>query len=203
MTPGQPTGVHHGLRLIMNRPNLTTRKMPKETEQQYTTWLLYCEAGSLRKTLDAWDRLGQNRGEIGAIFTERLGKRPAESTIEAWSKKYQWVERKDLKLTEDVESLRKKAQEIKQKKVGVIAEIFWDKLQALRKQMKKGEGATTDEIKKLWEMFRTEMGESLGKHELSINEDEQTPPTPEEEALGKEIDDTIKAFYERKGKSKK
>lgn len=177
--------------------------MPKETEQQYTAWLLYCEAGSLRKTLDAWDRLGQNRGEIGAVFTERLGKRPAESTIEAWSKKYRWVERKDLKLTEDVEGLRKKAQEIKQKKVGVIAEIFWDKLQALRKQIKKGEGATTDEIKKLWEMFRTEMGESLGKHELSINEDEQKPPTPEQLELGQVIDEAIKAFYGRKGKSKK
>jgi hypothetical protein len=187
----------------MNKPNLTTSKMPKETEQQYTAWLLYCEIGSLRKTLDAWNRLGQNRGEIGAVFSERLGKRPVESTIESWSKKYRWVERKDIKLTEEIEGLRKKAQEIKQKKMGIIAEIFWDKLQALRKQIKKGEGATTDEIKKLWEMFRTEMGESLGKHELSINEDEQKPPTPEEAELGREIDDTIKAFYERKGKSKK
>jgi hypothetical protein len=133
----------------------------------------------------------------------RLGAPPTLRTIAEWSSKFRWVERKDLKLTEDLESLHKKAQEIKQKKVGAIAEIFWEKLQVLKKQIKKGEGSTVDEIKKLWEMFRTEMGESLGKHELSINEDEQTPPTPEEEALGKEIDDTIKAFYERKGKSKK
>ena len=203
MVPGQPTGVHHGIRLIMNRPNLTTCKMPKETEQQYTAWLLYCEAGSIRKTLNLWDRVGQNLGESWVEFADRLGKKPSDTSIENWSKKFRWVERKDLKLTEDLVGLRKKAQEIKEKKVFLIGEIFWEKLQALKKQMKNGEGATIDEIKKLWEMFRTEMGESLGKHELSINEDEQTPPTPEEEALGKEIDDTIKAFYERKGKSKK
>ena len=187
----------------MNNPKLTTSKMPKETEQQYTAWLLYCESGSLRKTLDVWDRLGQDWGETGAVFGQRLGKKPAQTTIETWSKKFRWVERKDLKLAEDLETLRKKAQEIKQKKVFLIGEIFWEKLQALKKQMKKGEGATVEEIKKLWEMFRTEMGESLGKHELSINEDEQTPPTPEEEELGKEIDNAIKAIYERKGKSKK
>ena len=69
--------------------------------------------------------------------------------------------------------------------------------------MKKGEGATTDEIKKLWEMFRTEMGESLGKHEFSINEDEQKPPTPEEMELGAAIDDTIEKFYDRKRTAKK
>ena len=52
-------------------------------------------------------------------------------------------------------------------------------------------------------MFRTEMGESLGKHELSISEEDQKPPTAEEEELGSAIDETIKDFYERKGKRKK
>jgi len=33
--------------------------MPTETEQQYTAWLLYCEAGSLQKTLNLWDKIGQ------------------------------------------------------------------------------------------------------------------------------------------------
>lgn len=198
-----PDRAHHGPGSNMNKPNLTTSKMPKETEQQYTAWLLYCEAGSILKTLKLWDKVGQSLGETWVEFADRLGKKPSDTTVESWSKKFRWVERKDLKLTEDLEGLRKKAQEIKQKKVFIIGEVFWEKIQALKKQMKKGEGATVDEIKKLWEMFRTEMGESLGKHELSINEDEQTPPTPEEEELGREIDDTIKAFYERKGKSKK
>jgi len=187
----------------MNKPNLTTSKMPKETEQQYTAWLLYCEAGSIQKTLRLWDRVGQSLGETWVEFAGRLGKKPSDTTIETWSKNFRWVERKDLKLTEDLESLRKKAQEIKQKKVFLIGEVFWEKIQALKKQMKKGEGATVDEIKKLWEMFRTEMGESLGKHELSIREEDQKPPTAEEEELGSAIDETIKDFYERKGKRKK
>ncbi len=206
MVPGQPTRVHYEPLTIMKKPVLTTSKMPKETEQQYTAWLLYCESGSLEKLHRMWEGLHQgfidSSSEMAGL-RGRLGAPPTLRTIAEWSSKFRWVQRKDLKLTEDLESLHKKAQEIKQKKVGVIAEIFWEKLQVLKKQIKKGEGSTVDEIKKLWEMFRTEMGESLGKHELSINEDEQTPPTPEEEALGKEIDDTIKAFYERKGKSKK
>ena len=203
MVPGQPTRVHYEPWLIMKRPNLTTSKMPKETQQQYTAWLLYCEAGSIRKTLNLWDRVGQNLGETWAEFADRLGKKPSDTTMESWSKKFRWVERKDLKLTEDLEGLRKKAQEIKEKKVFLIGEIFWEKLQALKKQIKKGEGATTDEIKKLWEMFRTEMGESLGKHEFSINEDEQKPPTPEEMELGAAIDDAIEKFYDRKRTAKK
>jgi len=187
----------------MSKLILTTSKMPGETEQQYTAWLLYCEAGSLKKTFKLWDRVGQILGETGVEFAERLAKKPSETTIENWSKKFRWVERKDIKLAEDLEGLKKKAQEIKQKKVFAIGEVFWEKLQALKKQIRKGEGATVDEIKKLWEMFRTEMGESLGKHELSINENEQKPPTAEEEELGREIDETIKAFYGRKGKAKK
>ncbi len=187
----------------MNKPTLATIKMPKETEQQYTAWLLYCEVGSIDKLIRAWDRVGQMADEIGIDFAGRLGKQPARSTVGEWSKKYRWVERRELKLTEDLEGIRKKTQEIKQKKVGLIAEIFWEKLQALRKQIKKGEGATVDEIKKLWEMFRTEMGEAIGKHEIAINESEQKPLTPDEDQLGREIDESIKAFYGRKHKSRK
>jgi hypothetical protein len=99
----------------MTKPALTTSKMPGETEQQYTAWLLYCEAGSLRKTEGLWNRVGQSLGEAGVEFADRLGKKPSDTTLETWSKKYRWVERKDLKLTEDLEGLRKKAQEIKQK----------------------------------------------------------------------------------------
>jgi hypothetical protein len=190
----------------MSKPILTTSKMPKETEQQYTAWLLYCESGSLEKLHRMWEGLHQgfidSSSEMAGL-RGRLGAPPTLRTIAEWSSKFRWVERKDLKLTEDLESLHKKAQEIKQKKVGVIAEIFWEKLQVLKKQMKKGEGSTVDEIKKLWEMFRTEMGESLGKHELSIKEEEQKPPTAEEEELGLAIDETIKDFYGRKGKTKK
>ena len=190
----------------MKKPVLITSKMPKETEQQYTAWLLYCESGSIDKLHRTWEGLHRGFTETSpeiAGLRERLGAPPTRRTVAEWSSKFRWVERKDLKLTEDLEGLRKKAQEVKRKKVFLIGEIFWEKLQALKKQMKKGEGATVDEIKKLWEMFRTEMGESLGKHELSIREEEQIPPTPEEDELGRAIDETIKNYYEGKGKGKK
>jgi len=187
----------------MKKPTLTTSKMPKETERQYTAWLLYCEAGSLRKTLLLWEKVGQNLGDSWVDFANRLGKKPSDTTLETWSKRYRWVERKELKLIEDVEGIRKKAQEIRQKKVGVIAEVFWEKLQALRKQIKNGESVTVDEVKKLWEMFRTEMGETLWKHthELGIDESKQTPPTEEEKELGRAVNETIKRFYDKRGDS--
>src|SRR5579864_1409856 len=100
----------------MTKPSPTTSKMPGETEQQYTAWLLYCEAGSFRKTLDAWNRVGQLWGEIGVDFSTRLGDKPVETTIENWSKKYHWVERKELKLTEDLEALRDKTKRSKRDK---------------------------------------------------------------------------------------
>jgi hypothetical protein len=187
----------------MKIKKLTTSKMSFETEQQYTAWLLYCEAGSIQKTLKLWDRVGQSGGEMGVEFAGRLGKKPSDTTVERWSKKYRWVDRKDIKLTEDLEILRKKAQEIKERKVYFIAEMFWDKLQTIKRQMKKGEVATIDELKKLWEMLRTEFGESLGKHDLNIREEDQSPPTPEEDELGREIDETIKDFYGRKAKGEK
>jgi hypothetical protein len=183
---------------------LVTAKMQSETEQQYTAWLLYCETGSIGKLIRLWDGVGQNLDESWMVLAKKLGKRPSHTTIGNWSKKYRWVERCELKLTEDIESIRKKTQEIKQKKIGLIAEIFWDKLQALRRQIKKGEGATVDEIKKLWEMFRTEMGEAIGRHDINfIDESKQKPLTPEEDEFRKEIDKTIKMLHERRRKSRK
>ena len=38
----------------MAKPVLTTSKMPGETEQQYTAWLLYCEYGSIEKLHRTW-----------------------------------------------------------------------------------------------------------------------------------------------------
>ena len=66
---------------------LTVEKMPEETEQQYAAWLLYCEAGSQKKTLEYWERVGQTLGEVGVDFVLRLGKKPSHTTIENWSKK--------------------------------------------------------------------------------------------------------------------
>ncbi len=184
----------------MSAPTLTTSKMPKETEQQYAAWLLYCEAGSIPKLMRAWGQLRQGDGDATGIFggkVRQLGPLPIERNVEKWCSQYRWVERKDLKLTEDLVGIRKKSQEITQKKLGIIGELMWEKLQSIKRQMKKGEIATVDEAKKLWEMFRTEMGETLGKHEFNIREEDQKPPTEEEMADIEDISQAFKTFYEQ------
>lgn len=190
----------------MSKPILTTSKMPTETEQQYSAWLLYSEAGSLTKLHRMWEGLHQgfidSSSEIEGI-RGRLGMPPTLRTLAEWSRKFRWVDRCDLKLAEDLEGIRKKTQEIKQKQVGFIAEALWDKLRSLRKQIKNGEVATVDEIKKLWEMFRTEMGESLGKHQFDIREEDQKPPTGEEMAGIENISREFKDFYEQRRRSGK
>ena len=185
----------------MSKLTLTTSKMPKETEQQYTAWLLYCEAGSLQKTLRLWERVGQSVGEMGAEFAVRLGKKPSDTTIERWSKQFRWVERKDLKLQEDLEGLREKTKRIKTERVHRIAEYFEKAMTIALKSLKENSDVTTGDVKLIWEMFRTELGETLGKHThaVGIDESKQTPPDEEEKALGAALNDTIKKFYDKRG----
>jgi len=106
-----------------NKPQLTTSKMPKETESQYTAFLLYCEVGSVSKLIQAWQQICRNPvGELSVVFGNKLGDLPSERTIERWSVKYRWVERADLKLTEDLEGLKKKSTQIRQKRAYTITE---------------------------------------------------------------------------------
>ena len=186
----------------INKPTvLITSKMPKEKERQYVAFLLYCETNSLTRLMQTWQGILRGSvGEVSGIFKDKLGRLPSERTLERWSSQYRWVERADLKLSEDVEILKKKTSQIRQKRLHIISEVFWDKLQTLRKQMRSGEPASVPELKALWEMMRIEGGESISKQEIvqKINEDEQKPPTPEESELGRAIDQTIKDFYEKR-----
>lgn len=169
---------------------LSTSKMPGETESQYTAFLLYCEVGSVSKLAQAWQQICRNPvGELSVIFGNKLGNLPSERTIERWSVKYQWVKRGDMKLTDDLEALKKKTTQIRQKRAYLITEAFWSKLQSLRKQMQTGESTTVQEVRILWEMMRIEWGESISRQELvrGINEEEQRPLTPEEVELSKKI----------------
>ncbi len=135
------------------------------------------------------------------IFGSRLGDLPSERTIERWSVKYHWVERADKKLAEDLEVLKNKTTQIRQKRAYLITEMFWNKVQALKKQMQAGQPATVQEVRQLWEMTRIEWGESVGKYEVSknyIEEIEQKPLTPEEKELGKRISEVIKDWNDKK-----
>lgn len=182
-----------------------TAKMAGESEQQYLAWLLYCESGSLSKLLRQWQSLYHGFGDAGSEtaggLRDKLGESPSERTLATWSKKYQWVARREIKLEEDIEALREKTKKIKGDKVHRIAEIFERSANEVLKQMKKGSVVTVTELKAIWEMFRTELGESIGKQQVehSINESNQTPPNQEEVELGKALNDTIKNFYDKRG----
>lgn len=183
---------------------LTTEKMPGENEQQYAAWLLYCEIGSIRKLHETWDKLGQLSGNISADFIRRLGvKTPCRATIEAWSRKYRWVERRDLRLEEELVELKEKADRFRKKRKFLITDLLIQKLSKLQKQASQ-EPATIQELRYLWEMHRTEYGESTGKTEVThrIDESEQVPPTNEEKEIGKEIDEVIKKHYDKRNKQR-
>lgn len=179
----------------MNQINSTTSKMPKETEQQYTAWLLYCEAGSLVKTLILWGNVGQSVGEMGVEFAERLGKKPSDTTLERWSKKYHWVERREIKLTEDLEALRQKTKKIKREKLHKIAEIFDKITNKVLKRLRGDEEPSISEWKMVWEMFQIELGKPTSRGELKT-ESEQRLPTSEEREHGKRLHKAVEWYLD-------
>lgn len=177
---------------------LTVEKMPEESEQQYAAWLLYCEAGSQKKTMDYWDKVGQTLGEVGVDFVLRLGKKPSHTTIENWSKKYRWPERRDLRLEEELVELKDKVDRFRKKRKYLVTELLIQSVAKVQKQLKQAPVSIL-ELKYLWEMHRTEYDESTGKTEVShrIDESEQVPPTDKDQELGREIDTAIKKYYDK------
>ncbi len=152
--------------------------------QQYTAWLLYCQAGSLLKTLNAWEQVGQSVGEMRVEFASQLGKKPSDTTLERWSKKYHWVERRELKLAEDLMAMRQKTQKIKIEKLHRIAEVFEKVTNKVMRRLRASEEPTIIEWKQIWEMFQVELGEPTSRGQLKL---EQHPLNPEEKKRGKKI----------------
>ena len=191
----------------MKLPTLTTSKMPGETEQQYTAWILYCDAGSLAKLHRSWEGLQRGFSDPSSeseVLRERLGSAPTVRTLAQWSKKYRWVERRDMKLAQELEVMKEKVAKIKREKTYKIAEIFERALVLLLKKIRSGYQPTIQESKQLWEMVRTELGESISKHEVvAINEAEQVPPTEEEKELGRAIDDAIIEHYRKQAQKRR
>lgn len=188
-----------------NTIKLVTTKLSGETERQYVAWLLYCEVGSLRKLLRMWVNLRQGFGDVAPEIASRLDKPPSIRTIQTWSKKYQWVKRRDMKLEEDLKALREETKQIATTRKHKVAEAFKRTLDLKIKQLRKGEIVSTSDVKALWEMFRTELGLSTNKSEVAhtINEEDQKPPTPEEDELGREIDKAIINYYDKKRRKTK
>src|SRR3989338_1703111 len=162
-------------------PHILIEQMPGETEAQFSAFLAYCSMlkRSIREVSKRWAEMGRELEEQNSRF--RLGKRPALKTLFQWSSNFHWVQRSEKQRAIKVSRLYEK--------IGTYL-LF---------QVNRSRPITVDDFKKAWEMFRTESGLSTGKTEVAhtINEEDQKPPTLEEQALGKEIDQAIKNFYDR------
>lgn len=110
-----------------------------------------------------------------------------------------------MKLEEDLKALREETKQIATTRKHKVAEAFKRTLDLKIKQLRKGEIVSTSDVKALWEMFRTELGLSTNKSEVAhtINEEDQKPPTPEEDELGREIDKAIINYYDKKRRKTK
>lgn len=180
--------------------------MPKETEQQYTAWLLYCEIGSIRKLLKTWEALRQgfvktssDFEELG--FKEKLGKPVSFRTLTEWSSKFKWVERREMKLIEDLEVLREKLKKIKREKLYKIADTFERITNKILKQLRSDKEPTILEWKMVWEMFQVELGKPTSRAQLKT--EEQRPLTPEEKEYGKELHKAVAWYIKQEHEKKK
>lgn len=184
----------------MKKEKTITSKLNGETEQQYTAFLIYTEIGSLEKLLHYWQEAewrpgtAERRPELAALI-EKLGKPPALTTLKEWSGKYNWVVRRETKLSEDLEALREKTKKIIASKKDKIAEAFGLILNKKIKQLKDGESVTLPDFKQAWEMFQVEIGKPTSLSELKT-EPEQRLLTPEEKEHGKRLHMAVRWYLE-------
>jgi len=187
---------------MKQQQKITTSKMPGETMQQYTTWQLYCLTGSFDRLLVAWQGLLQGYTKITPELDglrNRLGRLVTRKTIALWSKKFSWVKRTELKITEDVDQIRTEAMRFEKERKYKIIKAFRKALDTKLKKLDSGEEVTISELKQLWEMTRTEMGLVTDRSSVSVT-GEQRLLTPEEEAEGKALDEFVKKFHNQKRK---
>jgi len=180
---------------------LSTDRMPRESAQEYTAWLLYCELGSLGKALGAWERIfHQSYTNLSPIYREQLGKPVTLRTLKNWSKKHHWVRRKEMKVNEDLAELKKETKRIAKLRIYKITIAFGRALDLKLKQLERGEYVSMSDLKTAWEMHRVEMGLVTGRYTVvaKIDENEQKPLTPEEKELGRRIDKLVIDFYNKK-----
>lgn len=182
---------------------ILVEQMPGETREQYSAFLAYCGMvqRSLRGVYKRWTKIGQEFDDQGW----ELGKRPSFKTLGSWSKKYQWVIRAKKWDKERKELMTLEFQRSEKQRSIKVSRLFEKVSTSLLFQVNRSRPITVDDFKKAWEMFRTESGLTTNKMEVahSINEEDQKPPTPEEDELGKEIDQAIKNYYDKKRRTPK
>jgi hypothetical protein len=73
----------------MKQTTLTTSHIPGEQPRQYAAWLLYCESGSLEKTIRLWETIANTSDtEMIPVFGIPMGKPVGLATLKRWSSRY-------------------------------------------------------------------------------------------------------------------
>jgi len=120
--------------------------------------------------------MGRELEEQNSRF--RLGKRPALKTLFQWSSNFHWVQRSKLWDEEKKELMTLEFQRSEKQRAIKVSRLYEKIGTYLLFQVNRSRPITVDVAH-------------------TINEEDQKPPTPEEQALGKEIDQAIKNFYDR------
>jgi len=177
--------------------NIVTSKIPGERAKQYAAWLLYCEAGSLEKTLKIWERIFvQDDTKMIPFFGTFLGKPVGLATIKRWSVRYHWKKRAELKTTEDLEGMRFQFKRIKQTRAYRIAILFDLVLKGYTKQLEQGMNVTARDLYTVWKMHRVEQGLSIDNHNITVYQQFPIKPeSPEEKELNKRIQELEEQFH--------
>jgi len=93
-------------------------RLKSESAPQYTAFLVYCESKSISETARELSvKVGQDEGKMSAVFNQ-FKATPTKRTLERWSKKFRWVERKDRQLAyfnKELAILMKERERAKQK----------------------------------------------------------------------------------------
>jgi len=177
--------------------NIITSKIPGERAKQYAAWLLYCEAGSLEKTLKLWERISlQDDTKMMPFFGVYMGKPVGLATLKRWSTRYHWQERTELKTTEDLEDMRFQFKRIKQTRAYKIAILFDRALNKYLRQLEEGMYVSVRDLYITWKMHRVEQGLSIDNHHIVVyQQPPREPESPEEKELNKRIRELGEQFH--------
>jgi len=77
-------------------------KLPTESPRQYESLRLYCQKDSLVKVKQG---LSQNANTLSSALFDNKGNLPSLHSLERWSKRFNWVERKENWVAEECRRL--------------------------------------------------------------------------------------------------
>lgn len=168
---------------------LITSKMPGESARQYAAWLLYSEAGSLRKSIRIWEQLFvQGDTRMIPFFGVSMGKPPSLATLKRWSSRYLWQQRTRLKHKEDLADMRYQFKLIRQKVTYQITILMGKMLDKLDRQLDQGMYVSVHDFYLVWKMHRVELGLSVGNYQVTnYTEPKPEPVDPERARLMRRI----------------